>query len=83
MLSHAACSPHAHAAAAESADVVVDAIFGLEGPSECELRSQGERCKGLFSADAEAVIKTLSDTKRKVMIESSSKVGRKWLSTIP
>ena len=65
LLSHAACSPHAPAAAAESADVVVDAIFGLEGPSECELRSQGERCKEMFSADAEAVMMTLRNSKRK------------------
>ena len=84
LLSHAACSPDIPAAAAENADVIVDAIFGLEGPSECELRSLGERCKAMFSADAEALMETLGESKRKMMmIESASTVRRKWLSTIP
>ena len=59
------------------------AIFGLEGPTECEPSSQGKRCKEIVSADAEALTETLADSKCKVMIESASIVGRKWLFTIP
>ena len=55
----------------------------LESPIECDRRSQSERCMGMFSADAEALKETLGDAKGKVMIESASTVGRKWLSIIP
>jgi len=83
LLSHSACAPHAYAAAAEASDIVVHSIFELTAPDEQVRKSQSERCKEMFETVRERVMATLDDSRRKVMVESSSVIGRKWLSVIP
>lgn len=45
--------------------------------------SQGQRCQAVFETRSEALLAKLGDKERKTLVESSSSLGRKWLSTIP
>ena len=72
-----------YAAAAELLDVVIDSIFELTSTDGTRLRFQRRRYKDMFDAEREQVNKRLYDVQRKVMVESSSVMWRKWLSVIP
>ena len=88
VLSYRDCARHAFAAATEASDLVVNDIFDLgneETTREAEVgrKSQRERCQEMFMEGRERIMANLGDAKRKVMVESASIVGRKWLSIIP
>lgn len=49
LLSHQDCAPHASAAAAEAADIMVDKLFGMTANNDdTTTRSQKERCKTMW-----------------------------------
>lgn len=82
--SHKECAPHAHASAAETADILVDSIFGLEGLEErMGARSQKERCGEMWAEKADRLLDGLGDWERKTVIDNSTTLGRRWLNTIP
>ena len=46
-------------------------------------RSQHQRCEPMWQRQLETLIPLLSDPERKLLAESASKLGRRWLNTIP
>jgi len=88
LLSHENCSPHAYAAANEEADRLLEAILDVASPnlandSEPRLTSQHERCEAMWKDRHSAIFADMDDAERKLAVENSSPLGRKWLSTIP
>ena len=45
--------------------------------------SQHERCEPMWQHQLQTIIPPLNDSERKLLAESASKLGRRWLNTIP
>lgn len=90
VLSHKDCAPLARQAAIEEADITLDGILGpaqdreaRESSQAVMVKSQGERCKEMWNVQQEGMLDRMGDKERKLMIESASAIGRKWLSVTP
>jgi len=55
----------------------------MDASQEAQPKSQHERCKQLWEDQRNELLTALDDPERKLMGESSSTLGRKWLETIP
>jgi hypothetical protein len=90
VLSYKDCAPLAWQAATEEADTTLDSILGpapdrrqRETTGAPLVKSQGERCKEMWGKQQEELLEKMDDKERKLLIESASTIGRKWLSVIP
>ena len=90
VLSHKDCAPLARHAATEAADIELDRILGpaldreqREGTGAPVVKSQGERCKEMWEKQQVQLLEKMDDRERKLLTESASTIGRKWLSIIP
>jgi len=93
LLSHEEVAPHARAAMSESADHILwkaltFADASLEDkaaapPLPASFRAQSVRCQAAFAERREALLGSLSIRERVGLIDRSSPIARKWLSTIP
>jgi hypothetical protein len=90
VLSHKDCAPLARQAAMAEADLTLDTILGpaqdrerREGTGAPVVKSQGERCKEMWEKQQEDLLEKMADRERKLLVESASAIGRKWLSIIP
>ena len=87
LLSHAECSPHARAAMAESADLLVNAALApLDDPDPDAapvVVSQRARCQAAFATRREALLCALPASSATTILDNSSPVARRWLAVIP
>jgi len=87
LLSHRAVAPLASAASNEASDRQIDSFLSLL-PLDTAVplpapKTQHERCQEMWTKDQDTLMATLDDPERKIMAESASTLGRKWLNTIP
>jgi hypothetical protein len=77
-------APHAYAAASEAADTTLAPILTPGTlPASTQLTTQHQRCQEIFTGNMEALLGSLTPEQAKAVVESSSKLGRVWLTTIP
>ena len=79
--SYAKCAPHTYAAANELADTVLAPILPSIQPTSEPMLSQSERCQDMFEAAHSSTFELLDS--HKLVLESSSSLGRKWMSVLP
>jgi len=87
ILSHQDIAPLALTAANETSDRLINSFLPLSPPvdasQQAQPRSQREGCKELWERQRNDLLSSLDDAERKIMTESASTLGRKWLNTIP
>ena len=91
LLSYETCAPLAHSAAQDAADLLIEPLLG-PGPLPLELAvahdptsiiRQRERCNKAFEATRKELLSNLTDQQIKTILESSTGLGKKWLSIVP
>jgi hypothetical protein len=84
ILSYKMVAPHAYAAASEAADTTLAPIL-TPGTltASTQLTTQHQRCQEIFTGNMEALLGSLTPEQAKAVVESSSKLGRVWLTRIP
>lgn len=91
LLSYETCAPLAHSAARDVADLLLEPLLGsgevsdeLSNPYDLtSIIPQRERCDKVFEATRKALFSNLSDQQIKTILESSTGLGKKWLSIVP
>jgi hypothetical protein len=91
LLSHKTCAPLAFAAACDTSDHLLVALLGepeklallIDANNADTIAPQRTRCNEALNKQRDALFSTLDDTKTKTIIESSSGLGKKWLSVVP
>ncbi|RSH94159.1 hypothetical protein EHS25_003962 [Saitozyma podzolica] len=77
-------APHAYPPTSEAADATLASILTSETlPESTQLTTQHQRCQEIFTGNKEALLGSLTPEQAKAVVESSSKLGRVWLTTIP
>ncbi len=90
VLSHGDVAPHAFAAANQTADDLLGAIAQIDMPGRDNnsaasppAPTQHERCEEMWKEQSTTTFADLSDVEKKLVVENSTPLGRRWLSTIP
>ena len=95
LFSHAEVAPHARAAMAESADILLKEAFTYFIPDahaedgdngdkdDAEPRSQRERCQGAFVERREILLGSLPALSRPAVLDNSAPLARRWMAVIP
>jgi hypothetical protein len=91
LLSHETCAPLAFAAACDTSDHLLVALLGepaqppllLDANNADTIAPQRTRCNDAFNKQRDDLFTLLDDTQTKTIIESSSGLGKKWLSVVP
>ena len=74
LLSHRACAPHAHAAASETADELVESLFDVSDLEDRgAVKPQRERCRAMWEEEVESLMTGMDDV-------TAEDVRRKWLN---
>ncbi|TIA94353.1 hypothetical protein E3P96_04148, partial [Wallemia ichthyophaga] len=80
---HSDVAPMAYSSMMEQACVTLEAIFHQRSGPDETLTLQRQRTGAFYELEFNKKFDTLSRDQRNVVLDSQSKLGRKWLSTIP
>ena len=81
--SHRELAPFAHAAMADTAEQTLKPLYDSDNMEVEVVKSQRERCAVHYDDSYHQLLNSLTPYQQNMMVDNSSKLGRKWLTTIP